>query len=65
MEKLHIKFQNKKPFVARTSDGDYFFETKEEAQAFAIARGGFFDTKRNISRSNKAKNLNEGREYYE
>lgn len=55
MTELHRN--NKKPFVARTSDGDYFFSTKEEAQAFALARNGFFDTLANISRSEKAKNL--------
>ena len=51
----------RKPYVARTSDGDYYFSNKEEAQAFALARSGFFDTQKNISCSNKAKNLNKGR----
>lgn len=58
MEKL--KYKNKKPFVARTKDGDYFFSREKEARAFAMARNGFFDTKKNISRSEKARNLNEG-----
>lgn len=61
MAKLNISQQKSKPFVARTSDGDYYFDKKEEAQAFAMARGGFFDTTANISRSEKAKNLNKGR----
>lgn len=56
-EKFNSKLQKPKPFVARTKDGDYFFNTEEEARSFAHARGGFFDTQENISRSNKAKNL--------
>ena len=30
-----------KPFKVMTLAGDYFFKTKEEAQAFATARSGF------------------------
>ena len=36
--------QNKKPYVVRTSEGDYYFKTIEEAQCFAQKRNGFFDT---------------------
>ena len=55
--KSNSRLKKQKPYVARTIDGDYFFSNKEEAQAFALARGGFFDTQENISRSEKAKNL--------
>lgn len=33
-----------KPYVAHTKDGDYFFYRKKQAQTFARARNGFFDT---------------------
>ena len=39
-----MDFLTIKPFVARTEDGDYFFFSKRQAQAFALARNGFFDT---------------------
>ena len=45
----------KEPYLAITKDGVYSFSNKEEAQAFANARGGFFDTN-NICQSNRAKN---------
>lgn len=61
MVKSNTRLKKQKPFVARTSDGDYFFSNKEEAQAFALARGGFFDTRENISRSERAKNLSNRR----
>ena len=59
--KLNSKLEQPKPYVARTKDGDYFFYDAEEARKFALARGGFFDTQENISRSKKAKKLNERR----
>ena len=40
-----------KPFVARTKDGDYFFYSKRQAQAFARQRNGFFDTSASIIKS--------------
>ena len=61
-ENFSIKLEKPKPFVARTKDGDYFFLTEEEARSFAHARGGFFDTQENISRSERAKNLIKRRE---
>lgn len=39
--------KSQKPFVVYTKDGDYFFQTKEEAQAFAVERNGFFDKSTN------------------
>lgn len=45
-----------KPYLAITKDGVYSFSNKEKAQAFANARGGFFDIQENVSRSHKAKN---------
>ena len=50
-----------KPYVAITVDGVYSFENKEEAQAFALERGGFFDTRKNISSSESAKKYNNRR----
>ena len=62
--KSNSKFQKPKPYVARTKDGDYFFSDEDEARSFALARGGFFDTQANISRSEKAKNLNKRGMFY-
>ena len=33
---------NIKPFLVMTIEGDYFFETEEEAKQFATKRNGFF-----------------------
>ena len=43
-----MNYYQNKPFVARTPEGDYFFSDKKEAQAFAMARNGFFDETINI-----------------
>ena len=51
----YLPDNNKKPFIAVTVDGVYSFFYKRQAQAFAMARNGFFDTEKNISRSYKAK----------
>ena len=51
-----FKYQCKppKPYRVMTADGDYFFETEEEARSFADARCGFvIIPKGTTSRSNQ------------
>lgn len=52
-----MDFLTIKPFVARTKDGDYFFYSKKQAQKFAHARNGFFDTTESILKSAQLKGV--------